>query len=499
MVVNIDKFIDETEAASLSGGFAVAPISKSPVVVLPISGTTAPSLGTISGSEIETQDHPDGSTTGAKFEFQVPDDYDEGSLTLTLVYAMSTAVASPNNICILEVGAEIAQASTGSVDTATYPPGSVGLTTPDNTTDITRSVTLLTIDPADFAPGDKVLFIVRRLGGDGGDLHTGVLQIIDYMVTYQGQVASRRLIEDIEVFTDTDEPPPPAGTISNFDTLDFQTGVDQEQRFQFTIPDQWDGLSDFHVQFTYAMSTSSASVVVLESEGEIADATGGSVTSFPVQVFNLSTTADTDVHRTVVIRAIEGMSRNAGDVIGFKIARRGADVADTHGGDWQLISATVAIGVGPSSAVSELTQFYLSDGYVRQVAGTTSSNSEAPVFGGDFELYTVLSATAASSQINLEWMGRLASVQSTLVDFRVAVRGSAGSQYQLLVYEEGSAGTPVYDSGLTVAPTSRSELVVPGGSITPQPSGDKRYFIVVEAHLDAGEELRVGRPFVRQG
>ena len=69
MVVNIDKFIDASEAGTLAGGYAVGSVSWSPEVVQDISGP--PTLGTLPGSSINTQDHANAVTSGLKFEFTV--------------------------------------------------------------------------------------------------------------------------------------------------------------------------------------------------------------------------------------------------------------------------------------------------------------------------------------------------------------------------------------------------------------------------------------------
>jgi len=498
MVVNIDKFIDETEAAALGGGIPIGTISRSPEVVLPIAAVTQPTLSTLPGSSIDTHDHPDGSTTGLRFEFTVPDDYDTGNLAMSIIFAMSTSVASPNNVVRLEVAAEIAKASDGTIDTASYPPTPLSVTTPDGSTDVDRSVTILSISDGDFAAGDKLLFFVKRLGADGGDLHTGILKIADYMVAYTGQISTRSLVMDFEVFSDTDEPGPPAGTKSTFDTLDFQTALDQEQKLQFPIPDNWDGVSDFHFQFTYAMSTAATLVVALETEGEVANVSTGAIDVLAVEPFVINTTSDTNVHRTTVVRSVPATGRQAGDVISLKFARRGNTGPDTHTGNWQVISGTVAIGTGPSTGVSVLSEVYLGPAAIRQVAGTTASAVEAPDLSGDFELYTFLSATAVSSQINGEWAGRLASNQTKVTSIKVPIKGNAGAEYQFKVFVEGGGPTPVFDSSLTAAPLTRTLVSLTQGDLSAQPITEGRFFVVVEAHLDSGEELRVGTPFVKQ-
>lgn len=496
MVVNIDKFIDETEAASLGGGLSVSAVSFSPELISNISGTTAATLGTLPGSSIDTSDHPDGSTTGQKFEFQVPDDYDSGDITLSIVYAMSTGVSSPSNVVVLEVGAELAKASDGTVDTATYPLGSVAVTTPDGTTDVARSSVLLQIAAADFAPADRIVFLVKRLGADGSDAHTGDLQLIDYIVSYNGQIAARRTMTEVSVFTDTDEPPPTPGTIASFDTLDYTTGLDEEQKFQFTIPDNWDGVSDFQIQIQYAMSSAVAAAVFLETEGDVSNLGTGGIDPLPPLPFIIPATPDTDIHRTGVIRTILADGRTVGDTVSLKLARRGTDPGDTHTGDLQLIGASVFIGTGASSAVSVLSEIYLGNRVFRKVSGTTTEVLEPADLGGDYDTYAFMTSTSAGARVNVEWQGRLASNQTKLVNIKVPIKGNAGAEYDLKIFVEGTA-PPVFGTGLIPAPLSRTEIDIPEGALAAQPAADKRYFVVVEATLDSGEELRVGPPFVR--
>jgi len=498
MVINVDKFLEPDEAASIGGGFSVAPVSQSPSFVIPIGGVTQPSGGVLPTTSIDTQDHPDAAETGLKFEFQVPTDYDNGPVDLTITYAMSTAVAAPNNVVTMEIGAEIAKASDGAVDTASYPLASSPLTTPDNLTDVTRSSILLSISEGDFAASDRIVFFVKRLGADGGDDHTGVLQLIDYVVTYNAQVATRRSMFEVEVFSDTDEPPPPAGTLSSFDTLDFTTGVDQEQKFQFTIPDHWDGVSDFQFQFTYAMSSSAALAVKLQMEAEVTNLTSGGVDAIANQNFFIDATADTDVHRTTVARTILATGRTAGEVISFKVKRQGVAAGDTHTGNWKLLSGSVFLGTGASSSVSILSQVYLPYRDYTPVSGSTTESSEV-VLTPDFERWEVITSSGAASRADFTWHGRLGSNQDSLSRIDIPILGNVvTSEYQIKIFAEGSGATPVFDDGsLQAATTSRTVRTIFAADLSAQPSGEKRFFVRVEMTLDNTEVLKVGTPFVR--
>lgn len=503
MVVNIDKFIDESEASSLGGGFAVGPISWSPEVVQDISGP--PAAGTLPASSITTHDHPHLSTSGLKFEFAVPEDYDSGAITLQAVYAMSTAVASPNNVIVLNVGAEIADTVSGGIDTGTYAPGPLALVTPDNLTDVERSANLLTIAEGDFASGDKIVFLIERLGGDGSDNHTGSWKLVDYLVIYNGQVAARAAMHQVEVYADTDETAATPGTKSSFDTLDFPTGADTEQVFQFTVPDNWDGASDLQVRLTYAMSTAGGGPLRLETEGEIANTATGAVVPYAASPFILTAPADTDVHRTTVVRAIAGTLLNAGDAISVKLARRGTSLDDTHGGDFKLIASTVFIGQGGTTPVgTEFDESYLDHRDFRIISVTgVNGQQESADHAGEFELWALMDSTVAAGRVNAEWQGRLRATQTQITQIIIPLRGQSGGptpQYQIKVFVEGSGASNVYTGSALTPETTGNRIVVTltDSDLSAQPTGEKRFFVVVEAHLDAGEELRVGTPFVRQ-
>jgi len=345
MVVNIDKFLEPSEV-SVGGGFAVGPVSWSPEVVQDISGP--PTLGALPASSIGTQDHANGATSGLKFEFTVPENYDSGPISLQAVYAMDSAFAGA---VVLNVGAEIADATGGGIDTGTYAPAPIAVTTPTNL-DVARSPNLLSISGLDFSVGDKIAFLVERLGAAGGDTHTGVWQLVDYMVVYNGQVASSAAIHQVEVYADTAGTPAVGGTKASFDTLDFQEGSTHEQKFQFTIPDNWDGSSDFHVRFTYAMTSAVAAAVQLDLSGDAASVATGLITSLPSTSFVISTSADTDVHRTAVAYSIPGLERTAGDSVVVEISRPSGAPGDTHTGDWQLIGVSVFIGQGGTTPVA---------------------------------------------------------------------------------------------------------------------------------------------------
>lgn len=133
------------------------------------------------------------------------------------------------------------------------------------------------------------------------------------------------------------------------------------------------------------------------------------------------------------------------------------------------------------------------------ISGTVTADLEYPSFAGDFELYALMSSTTAAARIDVLYSGRLYSYQGTIEEITLALVGNAGAQYQVKVYVEGSGASQVYTpSALTAAPLTRTVITISAGDLSAQPTGEGRYFVVVEATLDAGEELRVGRPLAVQ-
>jgi len=150
----------------------------------------------------------------------------------------------------------------------------------------------------------------------------------------------------------------------------------------------------------------------------------------------------------------------------------------------------------PSELGAVATEAYLFNPDLRVVVGTPSGVQESATLGGDFETWLLLTSVAAANQINAEFQGRLAPGQTTISSIKVPIKGTGAAQYTLKVYVEGTG--QVYTSGITAAPGVRTVLALTNLDLSAQPTGEKRYFIVVEATLDGAEALRVGLPFVKQ-
>jgi hypothetical protein len=482
------------------GGAAVGTLSKQvgPTEAIPTVTTPTPGLD----NSFTIDEFPDGSTTGHRFEFPVPDDYDSGDMSFKLLYRMSTAVGGPNNVVRIEVTAEIA-VNGAALDTTSYPATESDVTTPI-TTDLAET-TVLTVAEGDFSAGDSIVVLFKRLGAHANDDHTGSLKAFGYVASYTGQVATRALTSAILATEATDEVSAAPGTKGSFSTVDFSPTVDNEEKFDFPITTNWDGVSDVHIRLLYAMSTSEASKVVkIETDVEVAEV-GGSITSLGVVAYDLSVGNDTNVYKTTVLRAIPATALSPGDRVVVKLARRASLAGDTHNtGNFQLLSAIVTSGQTPNGTFTDTTRqaFYMPYPTFRVVTGTPSTNVDAPTFSGFDETLAYVAASGASGErADISWQGRIDTDQNEIVSIKVGIRGSGTTPtYRLKVYVEsaGPAWTTAYDSGSLAAPVTLTETTVLAADLSAQPSGSKRYHVVVECSVDITERVNVTFPYVKQ-
>ena len=114
-----------------------------------------------------------------------------------------------------------------------------------------------------------------------------------------------------------------------------------------------------------------------------------------------------------------------------------------------------------------------------------------------------MASTTAAGRVDVEFSGRLRSTQTEITSIIIPIKGQNGGptpQYQVKVYVEGSGASNVYTGSALLAETTGTRILVSltDADLSAQPTGERRFFVVVEATLDSGEELRVGTPFVRQ-
>jgi hypothetical protein len=464
-----------------------------------IPAVTPPTPGFIS-SDIPIQDYVDAATTGQLFDFVVPSDYDSGDIEILATFQMTTAAGASS--VVLETAAKIVLASSGSVDTGTFPLTPSVLPVPA-TTDITRSVLATFPNPsgANYERGDTLQFYVKRLGADGSDTHTGDWRVSAFATRYLGQVATRLMEFVGEAYSAVSGTPmPPSGF---FDTdvpiINFSDVTDQAASSLYVVPDNWDGLSDAHFQVQYALDAAASGTVRLNTLVRIVDVVGGSVVVQPSVDFDRAVTADTDPHRTQIIRSIDGSVLSPGSVVQVILTRDTA-VGGNPAAGFQLIASTVAFGITPTSGISTLNDYYLDDPVVGNLAGTVFADWAYPSFAGDFEQFYRMNSTAAAGAVHVAFAGRLADTQSSIDQVRVFLKGvdTGTVTYNLKIYAEGSGAVPVFASGATTPLVPSTAVTVLGPSLSAQPTGTKRFFVVVEAETMAnGEEVSVSKPFVQ--
>jgi hypothetical protein len=440
-------------------------------------------------------------TSGERFEFTVGDDYFSGNLEVLVLYRMTTPVASPNNQIRVSTQAEIVDPVTGTLDVASYPETQSNFLVPDNTLAFVRQ-TILTIADGDFNRGSDISVAIKRFAGSGSDLHTGDWQVVAYEYRYTAIVDARIAVQVSDFFSDA-PPETPAlpvtlGTI--VDAVNFPTGADAGCKFTFIVPDNWDIMSDALVYVTFAMSTAAAGTVRINSYGEIVDVTTGSVVTLPSVDSDFSPNVSTGPQQRLV-RTIPLSLLSKGSYVTLVVARRTA-VGGNHGGDFRLVTARSAFTTAPVTGFSAvtITEDYLCNPVYGNVVGSVTTDHDYPSFAGDFEAVFSAASTSAAGRVDAAFAGRLALGQTTVASTKIGFKLGAGAspQYRLKIYAEGSGGTPVYDSGLTPAPGAYTEVTVTAVMMSAQPTGLGRYFVVVEAYIDASETLLFSRPFVRQ-
>lgn len=464
------------------------------------SAATPPTPGT-TGTDTDTLDHPDGSTTGQRFEFTVPDDYVSGDITIAANFRMAVGVASPNNQIRVNGQVEVHDHTSGL--STLLSANNVDVLVPDGTTDIDR-VALFTVPAASVDPGNVLEVFVEREGGHGSDLAADVWKVIAYEVIYTSGIANRAFTHTPQFLRATDEPSPTPVTIgTDTDAEEYDPSTDNEQKFSFTVPENWDGFTGPTVRVVYKMAGAAAGTVRLATEGEIADATGGSIVALGIVNFDFTPPNDVLNHRTALIRELIPANLHPGDLVTLKLARRAT--VDTHTQGFQLIAVSInwaGIAIGGFTTVA-LEEKYLELGIFGNNTETgVSGDTAIPDFTGDFEILDRMISEIGSGRIDAYYPGRLAAAQTRLSQLRIGLLGiGATPQYRLKIYVEAAAPphTMVYDSGLQAAPGALAEtLLVAPGDIPTQPVGSKRYHVVVEAYLNSGDELHVARPFVRQ-
>jgi len=483
------------------GGGPTGVVSSEPQFTEDITGISPPANGTTGGGDISTLDFEANLLEGTRFAFSVPDDYFSGDLTLSVVQAMSSASGAGS--IEITTQAKIVDVSAGVIDSLSYPQTQASLTVP-TTTDVERRA-FLTIADGDFASGDTIQVLYRRVGNDVGDVHAGDQQVLSFQFAYTAVVDSRIATRQTKFFENAPgETATTPNTISGGDISveDFLTAADNGLRFDFIVPDNWDQISNAEIRFTYVMSASDAAGVVrLETRAKLARVVSGSIDTISPANFDFTPGAGaaTVPKQTTSVMSISASSMSKGDAITAIAVRRGTAGADTHTGNFQLICAVITFGTIATTGVSAVTirEEYLNQGIFGNASGAgVNGDTNFADLGGDFETFDNLSSTVASGSLDVSYEGRLGGLQTAIKQIRFFIKGTGTSpQYTLNVYAEGTG--LVHTDGPNAAPVGATEIVKTDVDLSAQPTGTKRFFVVLTADIDASEAVLVSRPFVR--
>ncbi len=145
-----------------------------------------------------------------------------------------------------------------------------------------------------------------------------------------------------------------------------------------------------------------------------------------------------------------------------------------------------------------------SDGTYQQLAmgifdiknGTVTGTTGYPNLDGnsdDFQTWDILSSTTDDGEIHVAYAGHLNSTQTAVSEIFIPILGTGN--YAIKVYVEGTTN-PVFDSGVLAAPATRTVVTIT--NLLEQPILEGRYFVTVEAFIDANENVKVGLPFTTQ-
>ena len=130
-------------------------------------------------SDVEVNDEdaksfPDGSTTGVRVSFEVPDNYDSAGTVLVYIrISPSTSFAGDfrTELDWRKNGGALQGAANATV-------------TPSATADDQNLVLIKTFSAATLAVGDGVVLTIKRIGADAADTHTGAMQLFRVVIKY---------------------------------------------------------------------------------------------------------------------------------------------------------------------------------------------------------------------------------------------------------------------------------------------------------------------------
>jgi hypothetical protein len=464
-----------------------------------INSVTPPNNGFTGGGDISTLEFPTSIITGIRFAIGVPEDYFSGPITIQAVQQMT----APDIAGSVEIAtqAKIVDVSAGIIDSASYPETQATHTVP-TTTDVDRR-TILAIAEGDFAKGDNIQVLVKRLGNDVGDTNAADWGVLSFQFSYTAVVNGRVATIGSKFFENAaGETATTPNTISSGDITveDFPTAADTGLKFEFSVPEHWDEISDCDLRLNYVMSADNAGDVRLEPRAKIARIVGGTIdTIAPVNFDFTPGPGGAGVPKqTTTVLSIPASALSRGDTVSLILARRGTAGADTHTADFQLICAMATFGTVSSLGINAVTirEEYLNQGTFGNAVGAGVNGDTDYVDLVDFETYDRTEATAGAGSIDIAYQGRLGSLTTSIKRISFFVKGTGTASYTLEVHVEGTG--LVHTTGPVAPPAGASEIIRTDLDLSAQPTGSGRFFVIIKVVFSgAAEEVLVSRPFVR--
>ena len=492
------------ELETLGGGGGSGPtgtVSNQPQFTENITGITAPNNSTTGGGDISTLEFPANVITGTRFSLGIPEDYFDGPLVVSVVHQMTGA--DPAGSIEITTQAKIVDVSAGIIDSISYPQTQAPLTVP-TTTDVERR-NILSIAEGDFAKGDTIQVLVKRIGNDVGDTNNEDWAVLAFSFSYNAIINGRVATVASKFFENAaGETATTPDTISGGDITveEFPTAVDTGLKFEFIIPEHWDEVSDADIRLNYTMSASDPTGDVrLETRAKIARVVGGTVDTIAPITFDFTPGAgdSTVPKQSTAIISVPASSFSRGDAFTVVVARRGTDILDTHTADLQLICAMVTLGTVSSLGVNAVTirEEFLNQGVFGNAIGAgVNGDTDYADLGGDFETYDRMEATVGAGSLDLAYQGRIGTLATSISRISFFLKGTPAATYTLEIHAEGTG--VVHTTGPSPVPASSTEIIRTNLDLSAQPAGAGRFFVVVKAVFSgAAQNVLVSRPFVR--
>lgn len=177
---------------------------------------------------------------------------------------------------------------------------------------------------------------------------------------------------------------------------------------------------------------------------------------------------------------------------------------DGNAGDFIVAQPVGSDSSKAAPAYSHPSQLYLGQGIFGEASNPSlvRGDTDYPDFSGNFDTFDKLEAFALDQTLDIAYPGRLEDTQTALVEMTINIIGDDAGftnppRFRLMIYCEGAiTANPVYDSGMMDAPDTLTEYIV--DTVTEQPTGQKRYHVVVSTELDTNQFVMCSRPFVKQ-